>query len=128
MTRFRYLRDGLFLTAAAAYALNRLLFKPLIASPFLRGHFDDLLLMPAALPVMLWAQRQLGLRPHDRAPSWPEMLMHLGVWSVICEFVGPFWLRCGTADWWDVAAYAAGGVAACLWWHCPERRRAAPLP
>jgi hypothetical protein len=117
MRRFGYLRDWLFLVAVAGYALNRWLLKPLLPSPFLHGHFNDLLLMPAALPVVLWVQRLVGLREDDLAPSWTEMVFHLAVWSVICEFIGPFWLHHGTADLWDVAAYAVGGIAACLWWN-----------
>jgi hypothetical protein len=122
MRRFGYLRDLMFLVAASAYALNRWLLKPLLPSPFLHGHFNDLLVVPAALPVVLWMQRELGLRAHDHAPTWAEMGVHLAVWSVICEFIGPFWLHHGTADLWDVAAYAAGGIAACLWWNRSTQR------
>jgi hypothetical protein len=117
MSRFGYLRDRLFVAAVASYALNRWLLKPLLPSPFLHGHFVDLLLMPAALPVVLWMQRVIGLRKHDFAPSWSEMILHLAVWSLICEFIGPHWLHHGTPDVWDVVAYAVGGVAACLWWN-----------
>ncbi len=116
MNGFAYLRDRFFILAVAAYALNRWLFKPLLPSPFLRGYFNDLLLVPAALPVVLWLQRVVRLREHDLAPSWGEILLHLGIWSIICEFIGPHWLHHGTADAWDVVAYAAGGVVACLWW------------
>jgi len=122
MNQFGYLRDPMFLLAAMGYALNRWLLKPLLPSPFLHGHFADLLLIPAALPVVLLMQRLMGLRQHDLAPSWTEMGLHLAVWSVICEFAGPRWWHHGTADLWDVAAYAVGGIAACLWWNRPARR------
>ncbi len=117
MNRFGNLRDPMFLAAASAYALNRWLLKPLLPSPFLHGHFADLLLIRAALPVVLWVQRLVHLRTHDDVPSWSEMILHLAVWSLICEFVGPHWLHHGTADAWDVVAYAVGGVVACLWWN-----------
>jgi len=117
MNRFGYLRDPMFLVTASAYALNRWLLKPLLPSPFLHGHFNDLLLIPAALPVVLWMQRLAGVREHDLAPSWAEMGLHLAVWSLICEVIGPLWLHHGTADAWDVVAYAVGGVVACLWWN-----------
>lgn len=128
MNRFGYWRDRLFLAAVIGYGLNRWLIKPLSASPFLRGQFDDLLLIPAALPLVLWVQRQLGLRHHDLPPTWSEMLLHLAVWSVICEFIGPLWLHHGTADAWDVLAYTVGGILACLWWHraAPKYSRVAP--
>ena len=122
VSRFAYLRDGGFLAASAAYALNRWLLKPLLPSPFLRGYCNDLLLIPAALPVVLWLQRLLGLRRHDRAPTWSEIAVHLAVWSLICEGIGPTWLHRGTADPWDLAAYAVGGLAAGLWWHRPAPR------
>ena len=117
VSRFNYLRDRLFLVALSSYAGNRWLLKPLLPSRFLHGHFADLLLIPAALPVVLWVQRLVGLRQNDRPPSWAEMGLHLAVWSVICEFIGPRWLQHGTADGWDVVMYAAGGVVACFWWN-----------
>jgi hypothetical protein len=121
MSRFGYLRDPLFLVAIAGYALNRWLLKPVVPSPFLHSYFADLLLIPAALPVVLWVQRLAGLRQHDFAPSWAEVLAHLAVWSVICEFVGPHWLQRGTADMWDVMAYASGAVIAWFWWNRPAQ-------
>ena len=117
MNGFAYLQDRLFLLAAVSYTLNRWLLKPLIPSPFLHGYFNDLLLIPAALPVVLWLQRSLGLRTHDHSPSWSEATLHLVVWSLICEWIGPLWFHHGTADAWDVAAYATGSVVACLWWN-----------
>ena len=117
MSRFGYLRDPLFLLASAAYALNRWVLKPLVPSPFLHNHFNDLLLIPAALPVMLALQRALGLRKHDDVPSWPEVTMHWAVWSMVCEWIGPFCFQMGVADIWDVVSYAAGGLAAYLWWN-----------
>ena len=128
MRPFGYLRDPLCLGGLGSYALNGWLLKPLLPSPFLHGHFNDLLLMPAALPVILWVQRLTGLRLHDCAPSWSEMGLHLVVWSLICEFIGPYWLRHGTADVWDVAAYTAGGIAACLWWNRPATKTSLSQP
>src|ERR1700743_879480 len=98
MNRFRYGRDPLFLLASVAYALNRWVLKPLVPSPFLHNHFNDLLLIPAALPGLLWVQRILGLRQPDRMPTWPEILMHWLVWSIVCEWIGPFYFHMGIAD------------------------------
>jgi len=128
MKRFGYLRDPLFLVAACSYVINRALFKPWFASPFLHGYFNDWLLIPTALPVVLWIQRLLGLRNHDGVPTWAEMILHLAVWSLICEFIGPRWLHHGSADVWDVFAYAAGGIVACLWWNCRKAVACSGVP
>lgn len=114
---FRYWRDPLCLAACAAYAVNRWLLKPhLPLGPFMRGHFADCLLIPAALPLVLWLQRRLGLRTHDGFPALGEILLHLALWAFIAEGAGPYLTHHGTADWWDVAAYSAGAAASCLWW------------
>lgn len=125
---FRCWRDPLFVSAGLGYALNRWLLKPLVLSPFLHGYFNDLLLIPAALPLVLWMQRFTGLRPHDSPPTWLEIGGHLVVWSVICEFIGPRWLHHGTADVWDVVAYVTGGVLAGLWWQRSPHRHADSTP
>lgn len=121
VSRFRYLRDGLFLIATFGYALNRWWLKPWLGTPFLVGHLNDLLLIPAALPVVLWMQRLLGLRKDDAPPSWAEISLHLAVWTVISEVIGPRWFGHGTADLWDAVAYAAGGGVAGVWWNRGNR-------
>lgn len=117
MRRFAYLRDPVFLIASGGYALNRWLLKPWLASAFLRDHFNDVLLIPAGLPAILWIQRITGLRSTDAPPAWSEIVLHLVVWALICEYIGPFWLHRGTADAWDVLAYAVGAAVSGIWWH-----------
>lgn len=114
--RFRYALDPLCLAACALYAANRLLVKPHAASPFLHGHFNDLLLIPCALPLVLWLQRCLGLRTHDAPPTPAEVALHLAVWTLFAEVLGPLCLRHGTGDAWDVVAYAFGAALAFAWW------------
>lgn len=116
--RDRLLRDPLFLIASVAYALNRWVIKPHTHSAFLNGYFDDLWLIPAALPPVLWMQACLGWRLDHGPPSGREIGYHLVIWTVICEGIGPSWLGRGTADLWDVAAYAVGAFAAYCWWNC----------
>ena len=118
MRRFAYARDPLCLLACAGYALNRWALRPMgwASGPFMRGHFNDLLLIPAALPLVLWGQRRLGLRTVDTPPTWPEIALHLVVWSVAAEAIAPHLWRHATGDWLDVAAYAVGALAAGSWW------------
>lgn len=117
MKAFRYLRDGLFVVACLLYAANRWIISPHAHSAFLRHHFNDLLLIPCALPPLLLIQRWLGLRPHNRAPEAGEIALYLAVWSILFEIVGPHFMRRATGDPRDVAAYVAGGMLAGLWWN-----------
>lgn len=117
MKRFGYLRDPLCLGACALYALNRWWLRGLIGGTFLRGHFNDLLLIPAALPLVLWVQRRIGVRADDRTPRWGEIALHVAVWSFAAEWVMPHLTTRATGDWLDVAAYATGALVAGVWWH-----------
>jgi hypothetical protein len=115
MKRFGYWHDPLCLICCALYGLNRWGLKPSVHSAFLRGQFDDLLLIPCALPVVLWMQRWLRLRNHDLPPTWGEIGFHIVVWSILFEAIGPHIMRV-TGDPLDVLAYAVGGAAAgCIW-------------
>jgi hypothetical protein len=126
LNSFRYLRDGLFQLSCVLYAINRWLVKPHVHSPFLRGHFNDLLLIPCALPPVLLLHRWLGWRPGNQAPTTAEIALHLVIWSVLFEAIGPHIMRHVTGDFWDVVDYVVGGVLAGLWWH--RRRLFRPQP
>lgn len=98
------------------YALNRWGLKPTLDVRFLHDHFNDLLLIPAALPLVLWMQRRLGWRNHDLAPDAGEIALHLIVWGLIAEVAGPFLFAHATGDWRDLVAYTVGALVAGLWW------------
>jgi hypothetical protein len=116
---FRYLLDPLCLAGCIAYVLNRWLIKPHTLSPFLHSHFNDLWLIPCALPPLLWIQRQLRLRTHDQYPSSREIFATLAIWSVLFEIIGPLYMTT-TGDPLDIVAYSAGALAAWLWWSQPH--------
>lgn len=115
MKRFGYWRDPLFLTGCALYALNRWCVRPHVHSPFMRGQFNDCLLIPCTLPLLLWSQRRLGLRRHDEFPQAGEIIFHLFIWSVLFEIIGPY-IMYVTGDVRDIVAYGAGGLVALCWW------------
>ncbi len=121
MRRFAYLADPLFLASCAMYAANRWLIKPHVHSGFFHNWFNDLLLIPCALPVLLFAHRRFGLRDHDRPPTALEITGHVIGWSVLFEVIGPHIMRT-TGDPLDAVAYAVGGLAAFCWWHRPVRK------
>jgi hypothetical protein len=116
MRRFLYLRDPLFLVGCAAYAVNRWLIKPHWHTGFFHSHFNDLWLIPCALPPVLWLHRRLGLRAHNAAPQASEIAAHLVFWSILFEWIGPRFVPHTTGDPADVIAYGIGAMLAGLWW------------
>jgi len=124
MKNFSGLRDPLFLSCCALYALNRFLIKPLVADGLFHNWFNDLLLIPCALPILLAVHRALGLRRHDGPPTAVEVLSHLVGWAVLVEVIGSGLLHRGTGDPLDVLAYATGALVATLWWRCGNGGRA----
>jgi hypothetical protein len=63
------------LISCTFYAANRWCLPVTLKGPFLRNHFDDLLLIPAALPLILWLLKSL-----DRDCS-PMRRAIFGTWS-----------------------------------------------
>ncbi len=130
MRPFRYLRDPLFLASGLAYAANRLWLAPRFgtSAPFLTQYLGDVLLIPCALPLLFWLQRNLGLRTHDHPPATGEILGTFTLWSILFECVFPHLLGRGVSDPLDVLAYAAGALLAGGVWsrvsrtspECPE--------
>lgn len=98
------------------YLGARLWLRAIFPGGFWHNQFTDLLLIPAALPIILWLQRRIGLRCHDSRPTWTEVALHLVVWALAAELIAPHLFATATGDWRDVAAYAAGAVVAGGWW------------
>lgn len=85
---------------------------------FLQGYLADLLMIPAALPPVLWVQRRLSLRTHDEYPGQGEVWLHVAVWALAAEGVAPHLFHQATGDGWDVVAYALGAGVALVFWKC----------
>ena len=116
MKRFSYAADPICLIACFLYLVNRWWLSGHVGGPFLQGYFNDLLFIPAALPVALWLQRRFGWRTHDERPSWSEIALHLTVWSVTAEALMPQLLAGATGDWRDLVAYSGGAAVAGWRW------------
>ena len=114
--RFGYFRDPVCLVACALYVFNRVWWRGDFGGLFFTGYFNDLLLIPAALPLVLWLQRRLGVRAVDSPPRWREIALHLLVWSVTAEGIMPQLTARATGDWYDVLAYSVGASLAGYWW------------
>jgi hypothetical protein len=121
---FRYLCDPLFLVCCTLYVVNRWVVKPHVHLLFFHAWFNDVLLIPCALPPLLLVHRWLGLRARDGWPTTGEIAAHLVGWSVLFEYIGPHIMKHTTGDLWDVVAYAAGAVIAVLWWRLRNFRSA----
>ena len=119
--------DPICLIAWSAYCLNRFWLAPHFgdALPFLRAHFNDALLIPAALPLLYHARFRLGLRERDTPPSWLDVMLWCAVWSLVFEWAGPRFLHRSVGDWGDVAAYFLGGIVAAAWWSWSKAKRSA---
>ena len=116
--QFRYFGDLLFLFASAIYLTNRLILPILNESKFrfLRFYANDLLLVPVALPPVLFLYRLLALRTNDGFPTLKEISLHVLVWSLVCEWIGPLLLNQGVADILDVLIYSIGGCLSYFIW------------
>lgn len=67
MKPYGYARDPLCWISGLLYGDNRWVLPAEWKGAFLRHQFNDCLFIPAALPLMLWLERRLGLRATDAA-------------------------------------------------------------
>jgi hypothetical protein len=116
---FLYLRDPLFLLCVATYFVNRWVLKSIWTSGFVHEHLNDLICIPFWVPIMIDAQRRLGLRSGDGRPEAGELIIPLVIWSWVFEIILPrtgiLGDRC-VADYLDVMHYALGALGAGLFW------------
>jgi hypothetical protein len=116
---FLYLRDPLFLVCVATYFVNRLVLKQIWTSGFVHEHLNDLICIPFWVPIMLFAQRRLGLRDQNGRPSAGELVIPLVIWSWVFEIILPRTELFGNwcvADYLDVMYYSLGALLAALFW------------
>jgi len=86
-------------------------------------YLNDLLFIPAVLPLVAAVESRLGWRELG-PPKGTDVLFYGAIWSLICEWVGPFAFGMGSPDPWDVVAYAAGGLVAWVFWKRSETQLA----
>lgn len=101
-----WLTNRIFLISAIAYLLLRFIIRPIHSFDW----WTDLLLIPVALPPTLGLYEILGLRRIGQPISFAEVLLHLFIWSSICEGIGPLLYSSSVADVKDVIAYTVGGL------------------
>ena len=117
--RFLYLRDPLFLLCVVTYFVNRLVLKAIWKEGFVHEHLNDLICIPFWVPIMLFAQRKLGLRDGDGPPRPGELVIPLVVWSWLFEILLPAVDSLGdrfVADPLDVLYYSLGALLSGIFW------------
>jgi hypothetical protein len=116
---FRYLADPLCIAALSLYALNRFYLKPHhIGGWFTHGYLNDVLCLPLFVPIILYTQHLLHLRPHYKSPSLWEIVQAFLAFSIVFQLIIPRFPHTFTTagDPLDILAYAAGGILAHAWW------------
>lgn len=133
--RYRYLRDPLFIACVILYFLNKHLLKQVWHDGFVHSHLNDLICIPFWVPIMLWTQARLGLRPVPSIPSGLEVLVPAVLWSIVFELWLPntaTFAKVCTADPVDALCYVAGAAGAMVFWNWwyrefePPRKTVAP--
>lgn len=120
--RFAYCGELIFQIAVVAYFANRFVISSATHSAFLRNYGGDLLLFPCAVPPLFWVRDRMRGDVAGAPPSWFELGLLCVLWSFVFEWLGPIWLRKGTADPLDVLAYAAGAVVCGLVWSAKAKQ------
>ncbi len=121
-SKFRYLRDPLFLLSVAIYFLNRYLLKSFAGDEisFFKCYLNDLICIPFWLPLVLFVTRVVRLREDDNPPDFYEVSFYLLMWSFVFEYVGPSYgkyFNYPVADPWDIFFYAIGAIVGGVYWN-----------
>jgi hypothetical protein len=116
---FAYLADPCCIIALMIYPINRFYLKPHhIGGWFTHGYLNDLLCLPMFIPMILYVQHLIGLRPHRRFPSVWEIFQNFAVFTVMFQVIVPRFPKKFTSagDPLDIVAYLAGGIIAGCYW------------
>jgi hypothetical protein len=123
---FRYLADPCCVFSLVIYPINRFYLKPHhIGGWFTHGYLNDVLCLPMFVPMILYAQHLLGLRPHRRFPNFWEILQNLIVFTIVFQVITPSFPKTFTSagDRLDIIAYTAGGIVAGWYWRLKSQQK-----
>lgn len=114
------LKDPFWMVSIACYAFHKCWQLVSPGSGWMDHYWNDLWMLPCALPMILSLYVVLGLREPTACPTWAEILWHGVLWGLMAEFVGPLLFKHSVGDPWDLLAYAVGGVVFFCRWHFSE--------
>ena len=116
------LKDPFWGISIACYIIHRFWQVLSPDSGWMDRHWNDLWMLPCALPLILSLYGALGMRAHALRVTGGEILWHGLLWGFMAEFIGPLLFDHAVSDLWDLLAYALGGFLMFFRWHCTELR------
>ena len=116
----KLLGDPFWHVSLACYALHRCWQGFHTGSGWFDHYWNDLWMLPCALPLVLFLYQILGLRLCGAVPSGSEIFWHGMLLSLMAEVAGPLLFEHAVGDPWDILAYAMGGGMLYCRWHIRE--------
>jgi hypothetical protein len=122
--RFRYLADPCCVICLIIYPINRFYLKPHhIGGWFTHGYLNDVICLPLFVPMILYFEHLIGLRPHYLFPALWEILQNFLAFTLVFQVITPRFPKTfiTAGDPKDIIAYVAGGMIAGVYWRLAAR-------
>ena len=106
----KLLLNPFFLLAVSLYGVNRFLLSLVSLSAYQVPYLNDILCLPVVLTLALWLQQKL-FRGSCRQRLNAAQVLFVGLYfAILFEGILPALAERYTRDYWDILAYAAGGI------------------
>lgn len=106
----KLVKNPVFLLAGFCYLVNRFLLSFLDLTAYKIPYLNDILCLPVLLPVALALQQLLFPGSARKRLNQTQVIFTFIYLSVIFEGILPAYSARYTRDWWDIVAYATGGL------------------
>jgi prepilin signal peptidase PulO-like enzyme (type II secretory pathway) len=106
----KLLLNPFFLVAIALYLVNRFLLPLLNLTDYQIPYLNDLLCLPVVLTITLWLQQKLFPRTARSRLNRAQVIFAVVYFAIFFEGILPAFSERYTRDYWDILAYAAGGL------------------
>lgn len=106
----KLLLNPFFLLAIGLYLVNRFLLPVLDLTQYRVPYLNDILALPVVLTVTLWLQQKLFPRSCRLRLNAAQVVFAVIYFAVFFEGILPALSDRYTRDYWDMLAYAVGGI------------------
>ncbi len=113
--------EPFWIFSLACYAVHRWWQWASPSPGWMSNHWNDIWMLPCAVPLVTRMYAALNLRASTAPPSLSEIVWLGLLWSVMAECLAPLWFTRSTGDPLDVLAYGLGGFMLWLRWHLIPR-------